>query len=155
MALRIEKTELRDLDRICEIENASFSDPWSASAFRAAIDDPLIRFISAFADNSADPAGYAIMRVLLDEAEILSIAVSDEYRRRGIGREMMTFLLDGACADGVSNVYLEVRESNTAARELYGSLGFAPIGKRRKYYTKPTEDAIVMCAVLDPESDRE
>lgn len=148
MALRIEKTTAGDLESICAIENASFSDPWSENALAACADDPLVRFISAFAEDSDKLAGYAIMRILLDEAEILNVAVDGGFRRRGIGREMMEHLLGAARGEGVSNVFLEVRESNTAARRLYESLGFCPIGKRRRYYIKPTEDAIVMCASL-------
>lgn len=149
MKLRIEKTTPSHLSSICEIENASFSDPWSEKALASIIDDPLTRFISTIAEDSDKVAGYAIMRILFKEAEILNFAVSRDFRRMGIGREMMDHLLHLAQTEGAEMVFLEVRESNTAARELYGSFGFSPITKRRNYYIKPTEDAIVMYASLE------
>ena len=138
-AMRIEKTEAVDLDRIAAIEAECFSDPRSIHSLEESLYNPLVRFISAFDEDADEPIGYAILQILDDEAELLSVAVSGGFRRRGAGL---------ARNEGVKNMYLEVRESNLCARRLYESEGFVPVGKRRGYYKKPTEDALVMRAEL-------
>jgi ribosomal-protein-alanine acetyltransferase len=86
-------------------------------------------------------AGFlAARRVAEGEAEILNLAVAPEMRRRGIGRALMDSFLKGAGGD----VFLEVRSSNSGAREFYKSLGFEELTLRQGYYTAPPEAAIVM-----------
>lgn len=147
-AMRIEKTEAVDLDRIAAIEAECFSDPRSIHSLEESLYNPLVLFISAFDEDADEPIGYAILQILDDEAELLSVAVSGGFRRRGAGRAMLQRIIGIARNEGVKNMYLEVRESNLCARRLYESEGFVPVGKRRGYYKKPTEDALVMRAVL-------
>ena len=133
--------------KLAEIERASFSDPWSEKAFSESFDNSAITLVT-LSENGLLLA-YALYAVLAPEAELLNLAVSPNTRRGGVA----TALLDAADAmlkdAAVSDIFLEVRESNTAARALYTVRGFLPIGKRKHYYRYPTEDAIVMMCRLD------
>jgi ribosomal-protein-alanine N-acetyltransferase len=80
-----------------------------------------------------DPAGFALLRTIVDEAELLLIAVRGRYRRQGVARALLRRAIDDAAADGVTTLHLEVRDGNPAA-ELYRGLGFVQIGMRRAYY---------------------
>ena len=82
--------------------------------------------------------------IVMDEAHITTIGVHPDYRRRGIGEQLFTALLEEARARGVRRATLEVRESNRGAQSLYAKYGFVPIARRRRYYSDTDEDAIVM-----------
>ena len=132
-----------DLDAIAALERESFSDPWSRASFATVIDEPAA--IVVVARVSTDPvAGYVVAWFAADEGQIANLAVRQPTRRRGIG----SMLLAGAMLEGqrrgARNMYLEVRESNDAARRLYASRGFEEIGRRKKYYRHPVEDAVVL-----------
>lgn len=88
--------------------------------------------------------GYAAASVVADEAEIMDVAVSENYRRRGIGREILSSL-EALCRElGAAAIYLEVRSQNSAARTLYESLGYEAYGTRHGYYKNPADDAVLM-----------
>ena len=89
-------------------------------------------------------AGFACLMWYGDEGEILNIAVRTSARRNGIGQRLMDAMLTEGAADGVRDFYLEVRESNAAARHLYEKNGFEALGIRKRYYTNPVENAVVM-----------
>ena len=139
-----------DLDAVLAIEHASFGDPWNRSAFVDLVDDPRVAFL--IADVGGAVRGYVVAWFVLDEGEIGNLAVARDARRRGIG----ALLLDGAIAAvrdaDVDTLYLEVRDSNVAARALYASRGFVEVGRRREYYRKPKEDALVLRLDLVPET---
>ena len=135
------------LSSLAAIEAASFSDPWSERMFAEALDNPAITLFVLFEDETL--VAYAIFVFLPPEAELLNIAVAPTLRRSGAARMLLDYA-DGILLEkGVSETFLEVRESNTAARALYTSRGFVPVGKRKNYYRYPTEDAIVMMCVRD------
>ena len=92
--------------------------------------------------------GYAGMQVVLDEAEITNIAVDAPYRKRGIAGKLLESLEIICRKKNVKYLHLEVRESNTAARSLYGKMGFEIDGIRKSFYQKPTENAVLMTKVL-------
>lgn len=94
------------------------------------------------------PAGYLLARHAADEGEILNLGVAPAARRRGIGRALVREGLNALAALGATRVFLEVRESNAAARALYAEFGFGEVGRRRGYYRRPTEDAIVLRAAI-------
>jgi len=119
-----------------------FSDPWPASAF-----GPLLgpfAWVAADAGGGGGLAGYVLAHHALDEGEILNLAVPSAYRRAGVGRALVEKVLAELAQVGVVRVYLEVRESNQSGRAFYGALGFTPVGKRRGYYARPREDALVL-----------
>ena len=133
--------------KLSSIEKACFSDPWSEKAFLEAFDNRVIRLITLYENGSL--AGYALYAVIAPEAELLNLAISPEFRRRGLATLLLDFADSHLIASGVDSVYLEVRQTNRAAEALYLGRGFEPIGIRRAYYRFPTEDAIVMALRFD------
>ncbi|HXH63250.1 MAG TPA: ribosomal protein S18-alanine N-acetyltransferase [Gemmatimonadales bacterium] len=127
------------------IETAAFADPWSRRDFADAL-GAHVPFLVAIEDGRA--VGYVLARQAADEAEILNLGVAPTARRRGIGRALVREGLAALAARGAEQVFLEVRESNAAARALYAEFGFAEVGRRRGYYRRPTEDAIVLRAAI-------
>ncbi len=134
------------LPAICAIERACFTDPWPESGIEAELMNPYGVYVVALLGG--EPVGYVMGCALYEDADVMNVAVLPELRRRGLARAMMRDFLDQCRARGVEHVFLEVRESNEAARRLYESLGFAVTGRRRRYYVKPMEDAIVMAMKL-------
>lgn len=92
--------------------------------------------------------GYVIARRMADEGEILNVGVAPSARRRGVGRLLVRKALERLGELGARSVYLEVRESNVAARELYREFGFVEVWRRAKYYQRPVEDAILLKAAI-------
>jgi ribosomal-protein-alanine N-acetyltransferase len=133
-----------DIEDVAAIERRAFSDPWSASSFRALFGNPLVHFAVAEDSISGRVLGYVVSWYVVDEAEIANLAVSDGARRAGIGARLLDHALDIARERHSQVVFLEVRESNAAARALYASRGFEVAGRRSKYYRKPVEDALVL-----------
>jgi len=132
-----------DLEVVGAIEHASFSDPWSSGDFREVMASP--RSIFLVAEKEGMPVdGYAIAMFVGDEAEILNIAVVPGMRGTGIGRVLLYAMIEMLRERQVASVFLEVRESNVAARALYERVGFEEISKRKKYYRAPVEDALIL-----------
>lgn len=132
-----------DIDAVTQLESVAFADPWTRQAFEAALKERHARFrVARSPDGSV--VGYLIAWFVFDEAEIANVAVVPTARRRGIARALLEAILAEARTSHVARVFLEVRESNSAARGLYGSMGFMPIARRPRYYRKPVEDAIVL-----------
>ena len=134
--LQIETGGSRDLDSVIEIMNAAFDErfgeAWTRSQCAGILPMPGVRLVVArFADGRA--AGFALYRTISDEAELLLLAVSPEFRRRGIGKMLLDQFLDQARASGAGRVHLEVREGNPAV-VMYRLAGFSLVGRRHKYY---------------------
>jgi ribosomal-protein-alanine N-acetyltransferase len=144
---RIRPAQPADVAAVAAIERAVFSDPWSANAFIEclAAETPFL-----VAVRGPTVAGYAVAQYAADEGEILNLGVATAHRRGGIGRALVEGLLDELRERGVRVVYLEVRESNAAARRLYESMGFAAVGRRARYYRRPVEDAVILRAGIPP-----
>jgi ribosomal-protein-alanine N-acetyltransferase len=136
-----------DAERIAEIERAAFTDPWSRRSFEALLQDRRVFFTVATVDD-AIVAGYVVAWFAADEGEIANLAVAPAARRRHLGAALLDATIRAARARHVSSLYLEVRDSNTAARALYASRGFNEVGRRRAYYRRPVEDALVLRLVL-------
>ena len=137
-----------DVDDIAVIERRAFADPWSMASFRALFGNPLVYFAVAEDAVTGQLFGYVVAWVVVDEAEIANLAVSDAARRVGIGAQLLDHAIDAARKRNGRVVFLEVRESNHAARALYASRGFEVAGRRAKYYRKPVEDALVLRRAL-------
>jgi ribosomal-protein-alanine N-acetyltransferase len=125
------------------IERECFADPWGPREFVSALQAPQTIFLIA-EDADGVVAGYAIALAVVDEAEILNLAVLPKFRGRGIGGSLLDAAVDAVKSRGAEQIYLEVRESNDAARKLYAARGFDVITRRPKYYRHPVEDALVL-----------
>lgn len=145
-----------DLTRVHEIERAAFSDPWSFQSFADLLANPRVLFAVAERESrQGEPGGvvgYVVAWFVVDEAEVANVAVAPEARGQGVGARLLDEALDAARRKGSASVYLEVRDSNAPARALYASRGFVQIARRRRYYRRPVEDALVMRRALDPEA---
>jgi ribosomal-protein-alanine N-acetyltransferase len=139
----VRPAEERDLRQVHAIEVASFADPWALEGFRDTMDNSRARTEVAD-DGGGRVLGYAVAWFVADEAEIANLAVAPAARGRGIGALLLTRILQAAATFGAAAVYLEVRESNAAARALYAAQGFVVAGRRNQYYRKPVEDALIM-----------
>lgn len=138
---------VEDLDEVLEIERMSFSMPWSRGAFTYEIERN--RVARCWVMRKHDRVvGYLCLWEVADEVHITNVAVHPAYRRRGIGRALLTHVLDEAVRRAVSLVGLEVRPTNAEARALYESFGFRVVGRRRGYYYDTGEDALIMEARL-------
>jgi ribosomal-protein-alanine N-acetyltransferase len=139
-----------DLPEIVALERACYGDPWPATAFTALPDNPQVFFAVAQKPGRRPLAGYVVAWYVMDEGELANLAVAPELRGQGIGRVLLDAVLEDAAARRTSTVYLEVRESNAAARHLYSSRGFEEVGKRKRYYRSPSEDALILRRTLEP-----
>lgn len=131
-----------DVDAIAGIERMVFSDPWSAASFAGLVGAPRARMLVAEQDGRV--VGYTVLIVAPPDADLANLAVSAKARGMGLGRRLLEHALTTARALGVRHVYLEVRESNARAIALYTSVGFNEVGRRRRYYREPVEDARVL-----------
>jgi ribosomal-protein-alanine N-acetyltransferase len=130
------------LDQILEIENLSFSAPWSGNGFLQEIENPVAQLWALMHDRVL--LGYLCFWTVREEMQLLDLAVHPRYRGRGHGTYLLTNMIDLACSKGISRIWLEVRRSGLTAKKLYEKFGFVESGLRRNYYTGPEEDAIVM-----------
>ena len=137
-----------DVEHIAAIERTAFNDPWSAGSFRALFGNPVVHFAVAEDSVTGRIFGYVVAWMVVDEAEIANLAVSDDARRTGIGARLLDHAIETVKSHRGAVVFLEVRESNAAARALYASRGFEVAGRRSKYYRKPVEDALVLRRAL-------
>jgi ribosomal-protein-alanine N-acetyltransferase len=138
-----------DLPEIVRIEGECFADPWTEESFRRlTAGEPAIFLVAVFPPEPAI-AGYAIAFSVGEDAEVLNVAVDPNFRGKGLAGQMLDAVLIALGGRGVRTAFLEVRESNRAARALYGSRGFTEIGRRVRYYRRPVEDALVMRRILE------
>ncbi|MCA1061763.1 ribosomal protein S18-alanine N-acetyltransferase [Rossellomorea aquimaris] len=132
-----------DLDAVMEIENQSFSIPWSREAFLNEMEhNHLSTYLVAVEDNKL--AGYCGVWLVVDEAHITNVAVLPDFRGRGLGESLMRKIMGIAIEFGARVMTLEVRVSNMPAQHLYRKLGFQDGGIRKRYYSDNQEDALVM-----------
>ena len=140
--ITIQRMTRDDIEEIARLEKLSFSDPWAKENFREELRH---RFSVPLVVKSGQTIiGYMCLWHIQDQMEIANFAVSPDFRRRGIGREMMERVLWEAGERGCRNLILSVREANRPAIRLYSSHGFVETHRRKDYYREPDEDAIVM-----------
>ncbi len=128
--------------QMAELEQQCFSLPWSENTIRGELKNPVGLYFGAF--DGGRFAGYAGMQIVLDEGHITNIATAPEMRRRGVADSLLRELLTAAEARSVRFAILEARESNLSALSLYKKHGFLVVGRRKGYYEKPVEDAILL-----------
>ncbi len=141
--ITIRAMQEEDLSAVAAIEVASFSDAWPRSAFAELMPRGYARLRVAVAANG-EVCGYCVLLLAGGEGEIANIATHPAWRGRGVGRALLQEALAAADEALAEAIFLEVRESNAAARALYAAQGFVQVGRRRQYYQQPAEDALVM-----------
>jgi [ribosomal protein S18]-alanine N-acetyltransferase len=119
---------------------------WSAEDYRLALQQNLSMRV---AEEEGIVCGLVVFRTMADEAEILNLAVDSTRRRRGIGSRLMKDALAACKAAGANKIFLEVRDSNQAAQKFYLRMGFTEVGRRREYYSRPLEDALVLARKVE------
>ena len=144
--MQIRPMTKNDCEQVAAIEAVSFSIPWSLKAFTDTVEKDNFRYFVA--EEAGEILGYCGFLFVLDEAEIPNVCVKSSARKQGVGKKMMNALIEEAKELGISILFLEVRESNAAARALYKSLGFAEDGIRKNFYEQPVEHAILMSKAL-------
>lgn len=148
----VRRMTMDDLDRVVEIENATFPKPWSRESFRKELEDnKAARYLVAEVDGVV--IGYAGAWLVLDESQVTNIAIHADWRGHGYGRALTSGLMQYLSNMGAAYVTLEVRVSNLVAQSLYKSLGFISVGKRKRYYEDNGEDAFLMVCDHMPEAD--
>ena len=138
-----------DLDALEELEKECFSLPWTREQLQGELPDGRHEFLTA--EVNGEVVGYIGMMSVLDEGYISNVAVSPRFRRSGIGRALVAEMMRRARYRELSFVTLEVREHNDGAIALYSEAGFVPVGRRKNYYERPREDAILMTLFFNKE----
>ncbi|HJQ15131.1 MAG TPA: ribosomal protein S18-alanine N-acetyltransferase [Anaerolineales bacterium] len=143
MNVRIRKMTVEDLRAVVDLDQKSFSLPWPERSFRFELtDNPASRCWVAELDGKV--VGMIVVWLIIDEAHVATIATQPEYRRQGIGKRLLAHALSHMMQDGARSSFLEVRESNSAAQEMYRKFGYEVTGRRKHYYRDNDEDAILM-----------
>lgn len=131
-----------DVSQVAALEAVCFHDPWSEKSIAGELTNPLSCWIVA--QEAEQIVGYVGSQTVLDESDMMNIAVSPAYRRQGIAEKLVQTLIDALRARGSHTLTLEVRASNVPAQALYEKLGFQQIGLRKNYYRNPKEDALIL-----------
>lgn len=152
MVVHIRDAIAQDLPRIIEIERLAFSTPWSLKSFEREMTLPFSRISVATLEGKIT-VGFLCRWLVADECHILNVAVHPDYRRQGIGIQLMRAAIQEARDKQATCVTLEVRRSNVGARRLYRKLNFEERRLRRHYYG-PGEDAIVMELDIGSEAEQ-
>lgn len=140
--IELKKLSVEDAKDLAALEELCFSCPWSCESFIQCLNNERFYFIGAYEDECL--VGYGGLLTVLDEGDVVNIAVHPNKRRKGIAKALLSELCEVGKNTGVSLLHLEVREGNTAARSLYTAYGFEEDGIRKGYYTRPVENAVLM-----------
>ena len=146
--IEVEYMKAEHLPEVLEIERESFYAPWSKKAFLNEINQNKlsIMLVARAKDQEVFSGilGYACIWSVIDEFHITNVAVMPEFRGKGIGEQLIGFIVTLAKEKGVNILTLEVRQSNYGAIRLYCKTGFMPVRIRKRYYSDTDEDAMVM-----------
>lgn len=127
---------------VAALEKLCFSMPWSENAIRSELINPLSLWLVA--TNEEGVVGYIGSQAVLDEADVMNVAVVPSCRQNGVASGLVEALVAALSAKGVRCLTLEVRASNEPAKALYRKLGFEEVGRRPNYYQAPREDALIL-----------
>ena len=152
MRVRIVPMNADHLDEIERLERICFSRPWSKRMLAEELENACAAFLVAEDADSGQVVGYAGVLVMADEGYITNVAVFPEYRRRGIGAQIIEVFMNFARANRLAFLTLEVRPSNAAAIALYQGFGFEEVGRRKNYYDLPKEDALILTCYFNEEA---
>ena len=140
--MEIRKMTAREVPQVAELEKLCFAMPWSEKSVAGELDNPLALWLVAMDGESL--AGYVGSQTVMDETDMMNLAVTPQFRRQGVGEALVNALVASLKEMGSRCLTLEVRDSNGPARALYAKLGFREIGRRRGYYRDPREDAFIL-----------
>jgi ribosomal-protein-alanine N-acetyltransferase len=138
----IENMTAAHVSQIAELEKLCFSDPWSEKSIETELSCRLSVWLVALEGDKV--VGYVGSQTVMDETDMMNIAVDPEHRRRRIAARLIDALISELRQKGSRCLTLEVRESNLPAAKLYESMGFAQIGLRKNYYRNPRENALIL-----------
>ncbi len=139
--MEIESMKEAQVPQIAALERVCFSDPWSEKSILSELENPLSCWLVAM--DGERLAGYVGSQTVLGETDMMNLAVDPDYRRKGLGKELILSLIEALRQRESRCLTLEVRDSNAPARALYEGLGFQEIGRRKNYYRNPKEDALI------------
>ena len=139
--MEIKAMKEAQVPQIAALERVCFSDPWSEKSILSELENPLSCWLVAM--DGERLAGYVGSQTVLGETDMMNLAVDPDYRRKGLGKELILSLIEVLRQRESRCLTLEVRDSNAPARALYEGLGFQEIGRRRNYYRNPREDALI------------
>lgn len=140
--ITIREMEMDDLEQIAQLEADLFENPWSLNGLFSFFLRDDVKFL--IAQDGEKLIGYCGIVTVLDEGDIVKVAVSKDQQRKGVGEALLRQLILEMEKDGIHTIHLEVRMSNEAAIQLYKKLGFTEDGVRKGYYENPVEDALLM-----------
>lgn len=147
--MTIEPMNPNTVEMVATLEEQCFSTPWSLKDLVSELDNPWAIWITATENGVL--AGYLGIQYGPDGADIMSIATSQDFRGKGVAKLLLSHMEQQLKAKNLQWITLEVRPSNTAALALYASQGFRQVGRRPKYYQKPTEDALLLTKYFEEE----
>lgn len=128
--------------QVAELEKICFADPWSERSVASELTNPLSCWLVAEVDGRV--AGYIGSQTVMDESDMMNVAVHPDYRRKGIAEALVNALVEALKQRESRCLTLEVRASNEPAKALYDKLGFVQVGLRKNYYRNPREDALIL-----------
>ena len=142
MTRRVRPADPGDIDALCRLSAGMGQTAWSRASLLRDLAGKTARFL--ICEEGVTPVGYVHWWHMPGEAEIMNVVVDESFRRRGIATALLRALMTKAREEGAEVVFLEVAENNTAARRLYGRLGFRTVCVREKYYAGSCENAIIL-----------
>lgn len=140
--MKIVKMSAAHVPQVARLERLCFCDPWSEKSIASELQNPLSLWLVAQEDGRV--LGYVGSQTVLDESDMMNVAVDPEFRRQGIARALIEALIAALAEGGSRCLRLEVRVSNESARSLYERMGFRKLGLRKNYYQNPREDALIL-----------
>jgi ribosomal-protein-alanine N-acetyltransferase len=140
--IQLQRMAEAHVSQIAELEKLCFSAPWSRNSVASELNNPLSLWLVATDGDTV--AGYIGSQSVMGEADMMNVAVHPDYRRKGIGKQLVEALVASLKDNGVYSLTLEVRASNEPAISLYDQLGFTQVGRRPNYYRDPREDALIL-----------
>jgi len=144
--MTIENMTSAHVAQIAQLEKLCFSDPWSEKSIASELDSRLSCWLVALEGERV--VGYVGSQTVIDESDMMNIAVHPDHRRRGVAENLVGRLSDALRLRGSKALMLEVRVSNEPAIRLYEKLGFVQVGRRPNYYRNPKEDALILRKAL-------
>lgn len=140
--ITIVSMEEAHVSAVAELERLCFSDPWSENSVASELNNPLSLWLVALDGETV--VGYVGSQSVMGESDMMNVAISPEYRRKGVATRLIEALVEALEKNGNHSLSLEVRASNAPAIALYEGMGFLEVGRRRNYYRNPREDALIL-----------